>query len=157
MIRAAAFALLALAACASAAAEEPAPVGLLAKVNALRTAQGLPPVTSDQDLSRTAQRHAEELAARGELSHAGVNGSRIGERLDAAGYRYSLAVENLASGTLDEDDTLDRWLASPGHRKSLLAGDVRQAGVGYVEVPVADMRVAHRSYWVLVLARPAGG
>jgi uncharacterized protein YkwD len=128
---------------------------LLMKINAIRLAQGLPLVSSDAELTRAAQRHAEEIAARGELSHTGTDGARVGERLDRVGYPYVLAVENLASGTLDADDTLERWLDSPSHRVNLLSAATRQAGVGYIEVPVSDWRIAYRSYWVLVLARPA--
>ena len=141
--------------CGGAFAGQDPPATLLMKVNAIRLAQGLPPLSSDADLSRAAQRHAEEIAARGELSHTGSDGSWIGQRLDRVGYPYVLAVENLASGTLDEDDTVERWLGSPGHRVNLLSASMRQAGVGYIEVPVPDMRIAYRSYWVLVLARPA--
>lgn len=155
MIRAALAALFLCAACGGALAGEDAAATLLMKVNAIRLVQGLPPVSSDAELTRAAQRHAEEIAARGELSHTGLDGARIGDRLDRVGYPYALAVENLASGTLDADDTLERWLASPGHRVNLLSAAIRQAGVGYIEVPVPDWRIAYRSYWVLVLARPA--
>lgn len=155
MIRAALAAFLFCTVCGGALAEDDPPAHLLMKVNAIRLAQGLPPVSSDAELTRAAQRHAEEIAARGELSHAGIDGARIGERLDRVGYPYVLAMENLASGTLDADDTLERWLGSPGHRVNLLSAAMRQAGVGYIEVPVPDMRIAYRSYWVLVLARPA--
>lgn len=130
-------------------------VSLLMKVNAVRLAQGLTPVSIDANLTRVAQRHAEEIAARGELSHTSIDGAHVGERLERVGYPYLLAMENLASGTLDAEDTLERWLGSPGHRLNLLSSAVRQAGVGYIEVPVPDMRVAYRSYWVLVLAYPA--
>lgn len=136
-------------------ADDNAPATLLTKINAVRLAQGLPPVSSDAELTRAAQRHAEDIALRGELSHTGADGARVGERLDRVGYPYVLAVENLASGTLDAEDTLERWLASPGHRTNLLSAAMRQAGVGYIEVPMPDWRVAYRSYWVLVLARPA--
>lgn len=155
MIRAAVAALLVCIACGAALAAEDPPATLLMKVNAIRLAQGLPPVSSDAELTRAAQRHAEEIAARGELSHIGIDGARIGERLDRVGYPYVLAVENLASGTLDADDTLERWLGSPSHRVNLLSAAMRQAGVGYIEMPAPDWRVAYRSYWVLVLARPA--
>lgn len=155
MIRAALAALLVCAVYGGAFASEDPPATLLMKVNAIRLAQGLPPVSSDAELMRAAQRHAEEIAARGELSHAGTDGARIGERLDRVGYPYALAVENLASDTLDADDTVERWLGSPGHRVNLLSAAMRQAGVGYIEVPVPDWRIAYRSYWVLVLARPS--
>lgn len=155
MTRASLAALFFCAVCGGALAGDNPPATLLMKVNAIRLAQGLPLVSSDAELTRAAQRHAEEIAARGELSHASIDGARIGERLDRVGYPYVLAVENLASGTLDADDTLERWLGSPGHRINLLSAAMRQAGVGYIEVPVPDWRIAYRSYWVLVLARPA--
>lgn len=155
MIRAALAALLVCFACGSAFAGEDPPATLLMNVNAIRQAQGLPPVSTDTELTRAAQRHAEEIAARGELSHSGADGARIGERLERVGYAYMLAVENLASGTLDADDTVERWLGSPSHRVNLLSAAMRQAGVGYIELPVPDWRIAYRSYWVLVLARPA--
>ncbi len=155
MIRAALAAFLFCTVCGGALAGDDPPATLLTKVNAIRLAQGLPLVSSDAELTRAAQRHAEEIAARGELSHAGSDGALIGERLDRVGYPYMLAVENLASGTLDADDTLERWMGSPGHRVNLLSAAIRQAGVGYIEVPVPDMRISYRSYWVLMLARPA--
>lgn len=155
MIRVALATFLVCIACGGALATEDPPATLLMKVNAVRLAQGLPAVSSDAELMRAAQRHAEEIATRGELSHTSIDGARIGERLDRVGYPYVLAAENLASGTLDADDTLERWLGSPGHRINLLSAAMRQVGVGYIEVPVPDWRVAYRSYWVLVLARPA--
>ena len=154
MIRTALAAFLLCTVCGGVLAGDDPPATLLMKVNAIRLAQGLPAVSSDAELVRAAQLHAEEIAARGELSHTSSDGALIGERLDRVGYSYMLAVENLASGTLDADDTLERWMDSPSHRINLLSKAMRQAGVGYIEVPAPDMRIAYRSYWVLVLARP---
>ena len=119
-------------------------------VNFVREYHGLAPLALDIDLSRAAQNHAEELARRGELSHRGLDGSRLAARLRGVAYPYSLAAENLAAGPIEADGAVILWLDSPGHRRNLLLEGVTTIGVGYARAPSPEDRFRH--YWVLVLA-----
>jgi uncharacterized protein YkwD len=119
-------------------------------VNFVREYHGLVPLALDIDLSRAAQGHAEELARRGELSHRGLDGSRLGNHLREVDYPYSVAAENLAAGPPEADGAVILWLNSPGHRRNLLLEGVTAIGVGYARAPARDDRFRH--YWVLVLA-----
>ena len=119
---------------------------LIAAVNKTREAQHLSPVRAEASLCRAAQAHAEDLARRGVLDHAGRDGSELGERLAAAGFRWHAAVENLARGSEVAGEIVELWLNSSPHRRNLLRSDLDQAGVG-VALSAAG------AFWVLDLAR----
>jgi uncharacterized protein YkwD len=121
---------------------------LLAEVNRARTAAAAAPLAAEARLAEAALAQARHLAATGELSHLGPAGGKLGVRLSAVGYRFSVTAENLASGPADAARIVALWRDSPGHRRNMFDDRFSQAGIGHVAAKDGN-------YWVLILARPA--
>ncbi|MEL6136100.1 MAG: CAP domain-containing protein [Cyanobacteria bacterium J06628_6] len=122
---------------------------LLRLTNAERAAIGLSPLRLSAELGDAAQAHAEDMARRGELSHTGGDGSSMGDRIDATGYRYRAAGENVACGSARGSATLQQWMGSPGHRQNILNPDFTEIGFGQ-----ADGQGHCSPYWVQVFGTP---
>ncbi|MFN3305031.1 MAG: CAP domain-containing protein, partial [Roseateles sp.] len=101
-------------------------------------------------LAAAAQRHAQDLAARGRLDHLGAEGASLRTRLRAAGYALRQAGENLAGGPETLDEALAQWLASPVHCENLMEPQFQELGLACVTGAGPLQR-----YWVLQLAAPA--
>ncbi|MFF4710571.1 sigma-70 family RNA polymerase sigma factor [Streptomyces eurythermus] len=112
----------------------PAPAGTVAQVVALvnkeRAAAGCGPVTEDPQLERAAQGHSDDMAARGFFDHTNPDGAGPGERVTAAGYRWSTYGENIARGQQTPQAVMDSWMHSPGHRANILNCSFKDIGVG---------------------------
>lgn len=132
------------------AAKRTAAAAMRDAVNLARESHELGVLALDVDLSRAAQGHAEDLARRGELSHRGLDGDRLADRLRAVDYAHEMAAENLAAGPAVAGQVVALWLESPGHRHNLLLEDVTTIGVGYARAASPEDRFRH--YWVLILA-----
>ncbi|MEW1956521.1 CAP domain-containing protein [Kineococcus sp. NPDC059986] len=133
-------------------AVDPAAVHVLDRTNAARAAVGCGPLVLDPALDLAAQRHTDEMAATGSMSHVGADGSSPRTRLAAVGAFPTRTAENVAYG-YDADGVVDAWLASPGHRANLL--DCRLASVGIAEAPGAAGSYgtgASGTYWTQVFA-----
>ena len=102
-------------------------------VNEEREAAGCSPVTVDDSLAEAAQRHSRDQAERGEMSHVGSDGSRVGDRATDAGYRWSSIGENVASGTTSPERAMQLWMQSSGHRKNILNCKFQHIGVAQVD------------------------
>ncbi|BCM72262.1 MULTISPECIES: sigma-70 family RNA polymerase sigma factor [Streptomyces] len=113
---------------------QPAPAGTVAQVVALvnkeRAAAGCGPVTEDPQLDRAAQGHSDDMAARGFFDHTDPDGDGPGERITAAGYRWSTYGENIAKGQQTPQAVMDSWMNSPGHRANILNCSFKNIGVG---------------------------
>ncbi|AEY87604.1 putative RNA polymerase ECF-subfamily sigma factor [Streptomyces hygroscopicus subsp. jinggangensis 5008] len=113
---------------------QPAPTGTVAQVVALvnkeRAAAGCGPVTEDPQLDKAAQGHSDDMAARGFFDHTDPDGAGPGERITAAGYRWSTYGENIAKGQRTPQAVMDSWMNSPGHRANILNCAFKDIGVG---------------------------
>lgn len=158
MVRAIASALLLLAAIAGwaapAAADPAALAAAYARINQIRAAHGLAPVTPDRRLVAAALRHARDMAGHGFMSHVGSDGSRSGQRADEAGYGWRLIAENVAAGPADAREVIAMWMRSPGHRHNLLTREVVDVGLAHVARGPSAPPGSYANYWVLVLAAP---
>jgi uncharacterized protein YkwD len=106
---------------------------VVCEINRVRGRRGLPPVSVDARLTRTAGRFAHAMVSRGFFSHVGPGGATLQERLQAAGYRGRSAGEVLAWGQgryATPRAAVRSWLHSPPHRRVLLGRDYRDVGVG---------------------------
>jgi len=109
---------------------------MLGLINGARAQAGLPPMALCGTLNTAAQRHAEDLARRGVLTHTGADGSTPAQREQAAGYRaapgqrYMYGAENAAQGQQSVSQVMTGWLNSPGHRANLLASATNHVGLG---------------------------
>ena len=78
-------------------------------------------------LDLAALRHAQDLLAQGYYSHISVDGSKVRQRAEAAGFRRPATMsENLAKGLFSPAEVVERWLDSKLEREDLQ--DVRGNG-----------------------------
>ena len=123
---------------------------LLQLTNEERRKAGVPALQLSPQLDRAAQGHAEDMVRNNFFSHTGSNGSTLVTRVEAAGYAYSFAGENIAAGGATPAQTIQQWMNSPGHRQNLLNRNFTQIGFGYVSAP----STAYGHYWVQVFGTP---
>lgn len=109
----------------------PAPLasGVVELVNRHRADAGCAPLTVDMRLVEAAQRHSEDMAARGYLSHTTPEGVSFDERIRRAGYPAP-AAENIARGPRSAERVVTMWMDSPGHRANILNCEITAIGVG---------------------------
>lgn len=103
---------------------------LLELHNRARGEKRRPKLAESRPLSEAAQAHAEEMAGRGKMTHAGADGSTVADRVVASGYRYRRCGENVAMGRYSPELVMRGWLTSPPHRKNVL-GSYSHVGLGY--------------------------
>lgn len=132
--------------CADAHAAQ-AEADLIAGINRLRAGSGVAALRAERGLSRIAQAHACDNAARASYSHTGSDGSDLGGRMRRGGYAYRQAAENTGLGHASVPAMVGFWNRSAGHRTNMLNPGVTEAGLGLART--ADGRNA----WVLVLGR----
>ena len=110
-----------------------------------------PPLIQSEALDRAALAHAQEMAARSRMQHAGGDGSTPGDRATRAGYRWSTVGENVAAGQAMSEEAVASWLKSSGHCANLMDPDYTEMGVGFA----ADPQGAGGPYWVQLFGAPA--
>lgn len=103
---------------------------ILAAVNAERKKTGAPPLRSNSLLDKAAQRHAQDMLARGYFAHQSPAGTTVRERAREAGYDWRAIGENIAEGQFSVDEVMRTWMNSPGHRRNILDPNFRELGVG---------------------------
>ncbi|NWG71312.1 MAG: CAP domain-containing protein [Parvularculaceae bacterium] len=123
---------------------------ILALVNSVRRREGLSELKLDAALTEAATRYAAELAARGELSHIGPDGSAPPDRANAAGYSGRYVAETLSAGYEEASPLVDAWMDSPSHRAALLLERASDLGVGRAVDPARS-----EIYWTVLVAAPA--
>ena len=123
---------------------------LLKLTNRERQKQGLAPLKLSAQLSRAAQLHGTDMAKNNYFSHTGRNGSNLGDRAKASGYKYSRVGENIAAGRSTAEGTMKQWMNSAGHRANILNPKFTEIGFGYANT--SNSRYQH--YWVQVFGTP---
>ncbi len=113
-------------------------------LNVERTAKGRKALAVSDVLNAVAQRHAEDMVAKGYFSHTGQDGSTLGNRMKRNGYKFCYAAENIASGQRSASETMTAWRNSAGHNKNNLSRKPTEVGAGF----------AGNSMWVLVFGKP---
>lgn len=117
---------------------------MLSRINAYRAQYGLKALTVDNRLVTAAALHSRDQANRCTMSHTGSNGSGVGYRINAQGYDFEVAKENVAAGQSSVDEVMTAWWNSPGHRANLLSSDVENVGFGKV---VNNGCGSYGTYW----------
>jgi uncharacterized protein YkwD len=107
---------------------------ILARLNAVRRARGLPALRSSAPLARAAHLHAASMGRFGFFSHSSRNGESPSRRIGRF-YGGSVGETILwrSPGTTAAQ-AVRMWLASPPHRAILLSRSFRDVGIGAVRV-----------------------
>ncbi|MEU6995995.1 sigma-70 family RNA polymerase sigma factor [Streptomyces sp. NPDC046465] len=103
---------------------------VVALVNTERAKAGCGPVRSNGKLATAATKHSADMAARDYFDHTSPDGKDPGDRITAAGYRWSTYGENIARGQQSPASVMDSWMNSAGHRANILNCDFKELGVG---------------------------
>jgi uncharacterized protein YkwD len=117
--------------------------GVLAEINAVRSAHGLAPLRFNVRLDRAATSHSRAMATLGFFSHASRDGSDFSKRIarfyPSSRYRYWAVGENLlwSSPDVDAAAAVEMWMNSPGHRRILLGARWREIGLSAVHTAAA--------------------
>lgn len=115
--------------------------------------ESYPPASAlsyDAALSVPAQKHSEDMAAAGEMSHDTPVGAihytpglSPWGRMSEEGFEFSRAGENIAYGYSSAATVMNGWLNSEGHCKNIMNPTFTVIGLGWQD-----------SYWTQKFARP---
>ena len=122
---------------------------IVTAINGVRQRHGRPPLNYSKRLEDAARSQAKLMASRDRLSHD--LGASLRQRVSAVGYTGAVG-ENVAGGQRSLEQAIDGWLASPGHRDTLLSDRCVEFGLAVEAVP-AGRASRYGLYWAFI----AGG
>ncbi len=108
------------------------PHKILAEINKDRIESGIGILRTNAQLQRAAQRKAEDMIRRGYFAHNDPDGVAPWKWIDAEGYRYQYAGENLAIGFTEVKKQNDAWMKSEFHRRNILNAQYQETGIAVV-------------------------
>ncbi len=101
-------------------------------VNDARAEQGLNPLRINPILTRVALLHSQDQAVQQLLSHDGIDGSKVADRVSRAGYVWRMVGENvLLQHAQDAGDAFLGWWSSPPHQKNMMNPDFEEIGIAF--------------------------
>jgi uncharacterized protein YkwD len=106
---------------------------LLDLTNQERKKANLPPLQPNPVLFAVARSHTANMVKQSKREHV-LDGKDVFQRLDAAGYQWASAAENLATSykrTLA--DVMKGWMASKSHRANILKPKFKEIGIGVMK------------------------
>lgn len=121
---------------------------MLDSVNALRSAQSLPPVELNSQLNAAAATHSRDMSVQNRPWHFGSDGSSPIDRLARVGYSGRLVGENIAETYETELEVLAAWMEQPDTRRTIISPDARQMGFSWHQESNGKI------WWTLVTGNP---
>ncbi|KAJ2062833.1 hypothetical protein GGI17_002118 [Coemansia sp. S146] len=105
---------------------------LCCATNQQRAQRGLAALKWDPSIDSVAQQQSEYQRSIGKISHDGPPGplNKLGGRLQAVGFGYRTAAENVGSGFNSVDAITTAWMNSPGHRDNIMGASSTVCGGG---------------------------
>ena len=123
---------------------------LIAAVNALRAANGLPAYITNAMLMQVAQDQANHMAATGQVTHR----PGLTQRILATGYPLAgdlslggFRAENITGGNKTAEQVVQGWTGDALHTNTMLSPDLTEIGAGVAQA-------GGRYYFVIDCARP---
>ncbi len=108
--------------------------GIIEFTNLERGKIGLNLLKENKKLDISAQKKTEDMLEKQYFSHESPLGTSISELVEQANYEYILIGENLALGNFkDDEDLVQAWMNSPGHRENILNRKYREIGIGLIK------------------------
>ncbi|MFC3705553.1 CAP domain-containing protein [Devosia honganensis] len=118
---------------------------ILTTINAVRRSNGAGPWRYDPQLEAAARSQARLMARQDKLSHD--LGVTLRQRVTEAGYHGAVG-ENVAKGYATLPQAIEGWLASQGHRNTLLSAKFTEFGLAFARTN------SGRLYWALIAGGP---
>lgn len=118
---------------------------IVSTINAVRLANGARPWTYNPKLEAAARSQARLMARKDTLSHD--LGITLRQRVTEAGYVLAVG-ENVAKGYKTLPATIEGWLASQGHRNTLLSFRFTEFGLAFARTNSGKL------YWALIAGGP---
>lgn len=98
--------------------------------NKYRIEEKLAPLTKNEILFKAANAKINDMFAKQYFEHVSPSGVTPAQLVLKSGYNYKVTGENLALGDFkNEQELVDAWMASPGHRANILNPDYKEIGV----------------------------
>ncbi len=110
-------------------------ISLLSATNQDRTAARRSALTLDSQLTAAAQAKADDMVKHNYWAHNSPDGKTPWTFIEASGYSYQTAGENLAYGFGGAKDTIIGWMNSPQHRANILNANYQNVGFGVAQSP----------------------
>lgn len=98
--------------------------------NAARVVHGLPVLTWDEAVRKTARDHSTDMADNNYFSHTNLEGKSPFDRMTEDNIDYRMAGENLAAGQSSSIFAHEGLMNSLGHRENILKSDFESLAVG---------------------------
>lgn len=105
---------------------------MLQMINKERTSRNLPPLASDQALTKVAREHSKDMFIKGYFSHYTPSGLSPFDRLAEDNIGFTYAGENLAMAPSVEL-AMQGLMNSQGHRENILSPNFTKAGIGVAD------------------------
>lgn len=103
---------------------------MLRLINDYRAQNGLGQLAASIAITRAAEWHSADMAARNYFSHIDSQGRNPFVRMAAFGYNYQTAMgENIAAGYNDAVRTFNQWKNSAGHNATMLNPNYKVIGI----------------------------
>ncbi len=103
---------------------------IVSLLNNERQTLGLSSLEENSQLTEAAISKAQDMLKQDYFGHKSPSGVPAWYFIEAAGYRYQVAGENLAIGFLDSSEVHQAWNNSPLHKQNLLDPRFQEIGVG---------------------------
>jgi uncharacterized protein YkwD len=107
-------------------------------INAFRKSHGLKPLRQQAALTSLARAHAQDMARRQSMDHAGFYAIRA---------RRGVAGENVAYGATSMSGAMQQWINSSAHRANMLRQDFTRYGIA------SAVSASGTRFWALELGR----
>ena len=115
-------------------------------ISQYRQNNGLGAVAVDPDLMKLAEQQSQVMASRNKLDHDVK--APLAQRLNAAGYPATAAVENVSAGYHTLAEAFSGWRDLPPHRANMLKNGVTKLGIAASYAANTKYKV----FWTLILA-----
>ena len=121
---------------------------------------GLPQLSQNILLDRSAVIHSEGQHICKETSHSGCSKlfedkPTMKDRITDIGYVYSVIRENVAGGTKQNNNIVDSWMNSEGHKKNILSNDITEIGIGIKGDWDKDANIYRNIYYTQKFGKPS--
>ncbi len=119
-------------------------------INKARTDAGLPALTVNDKLVKSAQAHSTDMACNAYFDHPGLNKSTIHDRVVAAGYTPKISEEMIFCSGYPKD-AFTWWWGDKDHHDVIVDTRVTELGVGYAYLTHSQCG----SYYTVDLGAPS--